>query len=190
MLDEAVTKLKQIYAMRDKNEELTALIDARDDVLARFQLIFSAAAIPTLTAADFQDFLLFKNNRHWTGLYRQKATICNNMDVLRQALLGLHNVSVPIEDRFDVSEQAIKGMGKGILSAVLHIMYPHDFGVWNGASEAALKLLNVWPALNNGASLGKRYKAINDVLHQLANAVGTDLWVLDALLWATLKKRQ
>jgi hypothetical protein len=106
------------------------------------------------------------------------------MDALRSALLELHNTSKPIENRFDAALQAVNGLGKGILSAVLLVIYPSEFGVWNRISEASLKLLDIWPEFDQGASSGKRYKAINDVLHQLKDRLGLDLWVLDSLLWA------
>jgi hypothetical protein len=77
--------------------------------------------------------------------------------------------------------QAVNGLGKGILSAVLLVIYPSEFGVWNRISEASLKLLDIWPEFDQGASSGKRYKAINDVLHQLKDRLGLDLWVLDSV---------
>ncbi len=183
MLDEAITQLKLINASKDQNPPLKALVEARDEVLARYQPIFSAEKLPDLTAADFQSFLLSKNNRHWSGLQRQGSSICKNMEVLRAALLGLHDVSRPIEIRFDKALQAVSHLGKGILSAVLHIMYPNEYGVWNRTSEGGLKLLGVWPEFGHGASPGRRYKAVNGVLHQLEDGVGVDLWALDGLLW-------
>jgi hypothetical protein len=182
--DHAVTQLKQVYASSDKHPEIKEMTDKRDEVLAQYQPIFSANALPNLTASDFQSFLLFKNNHHWTGLHRQGPQICKNMDGLRGALLGLHNASKPIEDRFDAALQSVNHLGKGILSAVLHVMYPNEFGVWNRTSEAGLKLLDVWPEFERGVSSGKRYQAINDVLHHLKDSLGVDLWVLDSLLWA------
>jgi hypothetical protein len=63
-------------------------------------------------------------------------------------------------------------------------MYPNEFGVRNRTSEAGLKLLDVWPAFDHGASPGKRYAAINGVLHELKDSLGVDLWTLDSLFWA------
>ena len=182
MIAEAITQLKLINASMDHNPPLKALAEARDKVLAWYQPIFSAENLPNLTAADFQSFLLFKNNRHWSGLHRQGPQICKDLTSLRAALLGLHDASLPIESRFDKALQAVSHLGKGILSAVLLIMYPDEYGVWNSTSEGTLKLLDVWPEFDHGASPGRRYKAVNVVLHQLKDGVGVDLWVLDALL--------
>ncbi len=182
MIDEAITQLKQINASRDQNPELKAIAEARDGVLARYQPIFSAEKLPELTEADFKSFLLFKNNRHWSGLHRQGPQICQDMPSLRTALRELHDASLSIEKRFDRA-LAVKHLGKGILSAVLLIMYPNECGVWNSTSEDGLKLLGVWPEFGHGASDGGRYKAVNGVLHQLKDGVGVDLWVLDGLLW-------
>jgi hypothetical protein len=117
MLDGAITHLRQINASIDRHPPLKELADARDEVLARYQPVFSAEALPHLTATDFQSFLLFKNNRHWTGLHRRGPQICKNMDVLRAVLLKLHDPSLPIEARFDTALQGVDYLGKGILSA-------------------------------------------------------------------------
>jgi hypothetical protein len=116
-------------------------------------------------------------------LHRQGPQICKKVTGLRAALLGLHDACLPIETRFDKALQAVNHLGKWILSAVLHIMYPAEFGVWNRTSEGGLKLLDVWPGFDHGASPGKRYKAINHVLHQLKDGVGGDLWTLDSVFW-------
>ena len=183
MIDKAITRLKQINASRDQNPEFKAIAEARDDVLKLYQPIFSAEKLPELTEADFKSFLLFKNNQHWSSLHRQGPRICQDMASLRAALLGLHDASLPIESRFDKALRAVSHLGKGILSAVLLIMYPNDCGVWNSTSEDGLKLLGVWPEFGRGASGGERYKAVNGVLCQLKDGVGVDLWVLDGLLW-------
>lgn len=187
MIDVAIAQLKQINASMDRHPELKELVQARDEVFKRYQPIFSAEALPSLTADDFQSFLLFKNNRHWTGLHRLGPLICKNMAGLRAALLGFHDASLPIETRFDKA-MALKYVAEGILSAVLHVMYPDDFGVWNKTSAGGLKHLGVRLEFDRGASPGRRYRAINSVLHQLKDGVGVDLWTLDALLWAAIKR--
>jgi hypothetical protein len=183
MFDEAITRLKQIRASPDQRNALKKLSDAGDEVLARYGLIFSPEALPNLTASDFRGFLLFKNNRHWTTLHRQGSLICKDMDRLRAALLELHDTSRPIEDRFDAA-LCVKYLGKAILTCLLLVMYPDEFGVWNGISEGALKLLKVWPDFEHGLSLGERYRAINDVLRQLRDNLGIGFWLLDGVLWA------
>ena len=143
MFDEAITRLRHINASVDQRPELSALINARNAVLARYQPIFSPESLPNLSASDFQSFLLFKNNRHWTGLHRRGPQLCQDMDGLRAGLLGLHETSRPIADRFDAALESVKYLGKGILSAVLHVMYPNLYGVWNRTSEGGLKLLQI-----------------------------------------------
>jgi len=184
MLDEAVTKLKQVRATIGRNAAFNNIIDARDQVFNRYQTVFSAEAIPNLTDTEFLGFLLFENNKHWTTLHRHGPQICEDMAHLRAALLQLHNDSVPIEERFDVALQT-KHLGKGIISAILQVMQPDKWGVWNGPSEAALKRLDIWPDLDRGVSQGARYRAINGILQQLKGGISIDLWELDALLWIT-----
>jgi hypothetical protein len=183
MFEEAVARLTQVNASIGKDELVKFVADSRDHVLPRFQPLFSEAALPALTAESFWEFLLFKNNRHWTGLHRQGGRICHNMPILKQALIQMHDVSRPIEQRFDVALRDVDHLGKGILTAVLQVMYPDQYGVWNQTSEAGLKELQVWPTLERGLSPGQRYRRINDVLHQLKDGAGIDLWRLDALFW-------
>ena len=59
----------------DDNTELTNVAEARDEVLARYQPIFSPDHIPSLTEDEFKSFLLFKNNRHWKNIHRQSNQI-------------------------------------------------------------------------------------------------------------------
>jgi hypothetical protein len=183
MLDEAIARLKLVKTSAAHNPALKLMAEARDEVLARYQPIFSRDELPILTAADFQSFLLFKNNHHWTGLHRQGPQICQNMDGLRAALIEMHNASRPIEDRFDAALQSVNHLGKGILSAILHVIYPNEFGIWNRTSEGGLKLLEVWPDFDHGLSPGQLYRTINGVLRQLRDGLGVDLWLLDSLFW-------
>ena len=105
------------------------------------------------------------------------------MDGLRRGLLVLHDHTQPIEARWNLARAAAKHFGHATLSAVLHILYPRECGVWNGISEAGLKRLNVGPQLSNDASEGERYRKINDCLLELAKSLNVDLWDLDALMW-------
>jgi hypothetical protein len=181
--EEAVRQLHSIQSRCEQSPEIKKVTVARDDVRARYQAMFSADRIPQLSASDFKEFLLFKNNHHWTSLHRQGGRICQDMSGLRRGLLALHDRSLPIEARWDSASGAVKYLGPAILSAVLHILYPLECGVWNEISEASLKRLGVWPKFSRGASGGQRYKQINDRLRALGQRLNVDLWDLDALMW-------
>jgi hypothetical protein len=187
--EEAVKRLHHIRGLCEQQLEIKAIqdiktvIDARDGVLERYQPMFSLNNLSALTSEEFQGFLNFKNNRHWSGLHRQGPRICQDMDSLRRALLGLHDHSRPIDARWNTATGTVKHLGKATLCAVLHIMYPQENGVWNQTSEDALKRLRIWPDFDRGTTQGHRYKQINGLLHDLAKRLEVDLWVLDALMW-------
>lgn len=180
----AVAKLRDQFIQLDSLKDVKQCVDARDEVLARFQPMFSREHLGNLTEQNFRAFLRFSNNRHWSGLDRLGPRICRDMSRLREALSGLHDVDRPIGDRVNEAVDMVPGMGKAVLTAILHIAYPSEYGVWNSISEAGLKALKIWPLFERGDSMGKRYVKINPILHRLANDLQTDLWTLDALWWA------
>lgn len=128
-----------------KDKELQSIIDARDEVLARYQPVFSREHIPNLTQEEFSSFLYFDNNKHWTGLYRHVGKLTAAMKALRHALKILLEESRPIDQRFSelVGSSMVKGLGKALATAILLVAYPDRYGVWNNASEAALKQLGI-----------------------------------------------
>ena len=96
----------------------------RDAVFARFQPIFEPAHIPKLTFEEFKPFFYFENNHHWTSLFRQVNRVCSDMPRLRDALLVLLDETRPINARLDEVGEAIKGMGKAIITGILTVAYP------------------------------------------------------------------
>ena len=76
-------------------------------------------------------------------------------------------------------------MGKAIATSILLIAYPEKYGVWNGTSEKALRMLQIFPS--DRLSNGLKYKAINDVLRRLSTDLEIDMWTIDALWWHFLK---
>jgi hypothetical protein len=149
MFEEAVRQLRHIQPQCEKSHEIKNILDARDTVRSRYQGMFSAENIPQLSERDFKGFLLFENNKHWTSLHRQGGRICQDMDGLRRTLQALHDNSIPIDDRWN-SAIKIKHLGPAILSAMLHIMRPDMYGVWNRISEEILDRLNILPRLPIG----------------------------------------
>jgi len=162
--------------------------DARDKVIARYQPIFSAANVANLSAEDFKSFLLFKNNQHWDSLHRQSNWMTQDMEKLRAAIKGLLDEKTPIRNRLDAlrpsgSEPMVKGLGRAVITAILQVMYPDKYGVWNNTAESAMRQLGIWPEFPRSASFGSKYVQVNEVLIDVAEKVGTDLWTLDMLWW-------
>ena len=167
------------------NGEVKLIIEARNQVLARYTPMFQPQAIAQISEDALRSFLYFENNKHWTGLNRQVNRICADMAATRAALVALVDETQAIETRMERAA-AIKGMGKGIITAILHVAYPDRYGVWNNTSDATLVELGLMPTLERGARFGERYAAINRVMVQVATAINVDLWTLDALWWKLL----
>ncbi len=185
----AVTRLRELFVEIKSYPEIEQIVEVRDEVLERFQPVFSKSHLPNLMEEEFRAFLRFSNNRHWTGLERLGPRICGEMDRLRAALDVLHDNDRSIKDRVDEAVGNVPGMGKAIVTAILQIAYPREYGVWNRVSEEGLKALDIWPNFERAESIGGRYEKINPILLALANDLQTDLWTLDALWWAASQDR-
>ena len=92
----------------------------------------------------------------------------------------------PISSRFDEALGSVHGLGKGTATAVLQIMFPDKYGVWNGTAQAGLAKLDLLPQ-RKGHTDGEYYAEINDVFGQLSRRMGVDLWTLDALWYYMVK---
>lgn len=179
-LDAAVDRLRATHtAMQD---DPPASIQEKAAVLEEYQPRFQPDAIQTLSEAEFQEFLLFENNRHWTGLHRKRSMMTADMERLRTGLQTLLDDQRDLADRVQETKETVDGMGKATISAVLVTAYPEAYGVWNNRSEEALKQLDVWPDFEYGMAFGERYRRVNDVLLDLSNELDLDLWDLDAVL--------
>ena len=190
MNPDAVTKLQDILSNCENDQTLKNMIDAKAEVLKRYQQIFRLGALDKISEEQFQSFLRYDNNYHWP-LQRGGGAITEDMNKLHKALEILLNESKPIEDRlnqlFPSGEAYVPHLGKAILTAILTIVYPDDYGVWSGTSEKAAKELGIWPNFPRGLSLGDRYKEFNANALQMSKKLDTDLWTLDGLLWRVVK---
>lgn len=185
--------LEEFQKVLDRSEtfiEMQEVIESRDKVISRYRKIFNLDNIQNLSEKDFRSFLYFENNRHWTGLYRQINSLTADMDVLRDALVTLLDSSQSLAKRFDKATGQIKGLGKGLATAILLVSSPKEYGVWNGTSEDALRELDLWRDYVRGSTLGQRYEKLNQLLLSLAKDLDIDLWTLDVLMWGILLKKE
>jgi len=184
---DCVPTLRSIQASIGEDPHLSLIVQAREDVLEKFQPLFAAENLDRLMAQDFRRFLAFKNNCHWTGLERLGGGITKDMDLLREALKELLDESVPVGDRLDAlmpeGRARVERLGKAVLTPILMIVYPDRYGVWNGTSEKAIRNLGLWDVEPAPTSLGKRYEYLNAVFLKLAKELSVDLWTLDALFF-------
>jgi len=189
-LDHAVERLRATLARAKQRENFQAGVEARDEVLARYQPIFTPQHLPDLTEEEFRSFLYFENNKHWTGLYRQVRPLTADMDALRRALALLLDERLPLAKRFDEALSRVKGLGKALATAILLVAYPDRYGVWNNTSESGLKILDIWPDFGRGTTVGQKYEVLNDILNRLATALDIDLWTLDWLWWELVQAEE
>lgn len=180
--DLALGKLRAAKASVLDHAETRGIMEAKDQVYARYHPPFQPGAINSIDEEVLRSFLYFENNRHWSGLARQVNRVTSNMATTSLALTDLVDESLPLTKRMEPI-LAIKGMGKGIITAILHVAYPGQYGVWNNTSHEGLETLGLMPELPRGAKFGERYAAINQVLVALAQALEVDLWTLDTLWW-------
>jgi hypothetical protein len=173
----------------DPNDRIVEqIIAAKEAVLARYAPVFSPEGIRQLDAATFRDFLLFKNNQHWSNLHRQGGWMTADMEKLREALALLLDETVHIRTRLDRlrpphGEPMVKGLARSVITAILQVVYPDNYGVLNSTAEAGMKQLGLWPEMKTNASLAEKYEAVNEVLLETAEALRVDLWALDSLWW-------
>ncbi|RMD59354.1 DUF91 domain-containing protein, partial [Candidatus Parcubacteria bacterium] len=96
----------------------------------------------------------------------------------------------PLAHRFDDALTRIRGLGKALASAILLVVYPDRYGVWNSTSESGLKILDLWPQFERGISVGQKYALLNDLFHRLTEALNIDLWTLDWLWWELVQQEE
>jgi hypothetical protein len=179
-IDSAVEQLRA--SERDMREDPPVSIEDKESVLDEYQPLFQPEEIGSLTEQEFKEFLLYENNRHWTGLHRKRSMMTDDMEQLREGLETLVDDNQELASRVQTTKDTVGGMGKATISAVLVTAYPESYGVWNNRSEEALKQLDIWPDFEYGSDFGQRYERVNEVLQDLSNELDLDFWDLDALL--------
>lgn len=121
--------------------------NGKDEVLARYQPIFSPYNILTITKEEFKSFFLYKNNHHWGGLHRFSNFMTADIDLLRKALSILVDERLPIILRLDrilrKSGAMVPCFGRATIAPILMIAYPEKYGVMNNTLEASFGALNI-----------------------------------------------
>ncbi len=187
VFDAAVKRLRAGLADLSNHQDLVEVEAHKDEVVERYGTIFSLDHLPHLTADEFTSFLLYENNKHWTGINRYGSRLTQDMPRLREVLAMLHDETRPIEERFDEARQ-LKGLGKAVLTPILFVTHPDRYGAWNGKLVATLNELKLYPKVEGKYSEGRHYAQINDLLNQLAEELQIDLWTLD-ILWEWLNRQ-
>ena len=126
---------------------------------------------------------------------RVEKFITEDMDLLRRALLILVDESRPIRDRLNelrperswATKSMVSHLGIPMLTAILQVMFPEKYGVWNNTSDIGMKRVKLWEKRWEKQPTGDSYVEMNEIYLYLAESLGIDLWTLDVLWWM-LKK--
>ena len=188
----AASKLRPILnkMLVEKQGEIADILKARDEVISRYQPIFSFENIHSITEEDYRSFLIFSNNKHWNSLQRMGPAQTVDMDLLRKALSILVDENRSIKERLDTllgpSGAMIPRLGPATLTPILLVVYPDKYGVLNNPAKAGLRKLGLWPKFDRETPFSEKYIEINQIYQALTTKLGIDLWTLDALWWAVL----
>jgi hypothetical protein len=159
-------------------------VEAQKAAMAYYGEYFAHANLHNITQEGFKDFLLLKNNRHWSGLHRQPQ-IYQDFDRLRQCLGILLDETYPLEQRLDVllpkgKPPFIKGLGRAVLTPVLMCVYPDKYSVYNRISDEGLKRLGR-STLKDSDPFSKRYLSVNSICQQLSEEIRQPLYLIDSM---------
>lgn len=195
----ALFMLQDLLELQQENPDADFfdIISHRDQVLARYQPIFHPSNIPHLTKNDFESFLLYKNNHHWSSLHRVRKFITSDMPRLREALTILLDERRPVRERLNQirperyfgQHSMVSHLGIPVLTAILLVVYPEKYGVWNNTSDEGLHIVRLWDARWEGDPAGDVYEEMNKIFLELSRYLKIDLWTLDGLWWV-LKKQE
>jgi len=188
MTQTAIDQLRALHDQLGGHADLVQMLAARDRVYARYGRAFAPENLPELTAGDYLSFLRFENNAHWSSIHRSGSRTTSDMVALQQALGVLTDEQRPLAERYDeATGGVVKGIGRAIATPILHVVYPDRYGVWNNQSHAGLQAIGALPRFERGWTDGQKYKAVNETLVALAEALRIDLWTLDAV-WEVLRR--
>lgn len=176
--------LRRLHDSGQHNDVVQMIRDQRS-VLEKYGPIFSEPW--GLDHDTFAGFLKFENNRHWWNLHREEAVLLRHFDLVRDVIGELVDPDVPIDERVDAIGD-LPGFSTDLYTAILLVVFPEDLGVRSAISDSAMKRLELFPDLDEDASVGLQYALVNEMLGEIADAVGVDLWTLDALWWGVEKE--
>lgn len=138
---------------------------------------------------DYKEFLHFRNNMSWTTLYRTGLKALSNLEKLWKLLTFLQNESIDVQLRVRQGLQGkyyCYGIGRNILTAILHVFNPDKYGVWNSRTDDTLSMIRRKPRMRS--DMGHNYTLVNDELVQLKTELNTDMTTIDSLMWFISKK--
>ena len=180
-----------VYGEGIVRQNSTLWITERRRVYKEFREKFSSDKLTSVgkLCEDYEQFLYFRNNLSWTTLYRTGLEALKQPERLWDLITFIQDESIDIRQRINKGlrgELHVKGIGKNILTALLHTLHPDNYGVWNNRTKETLEILRRSPSI--GHDLGLTYLAVNEKLLQLCKELDTDLTTIDGLMWYVSKR--
>src|SRR5579859_149530 len=187
MSGEAMSQVTTEEASRILSQWLTnrpAAVQDQRAALEYYGKYFKPENLDNLTEDGFKDFLLLKNNKHWSGIHRQPQ-IYADMKRLRECLRILLDESSRIEERLEIilpkgKPHFIAGLGRAVLTPILMCVYPDKYSVYNRISEEGLSMLGR-NAIKDSDPFSKRYASLNAACHQLSDDIKQPLYLIDTM---------
>jgi len=172
-------------------ETVDSWISARKQAYMEFRERFLPERLHNLEriSKDFQEWLLFRNNLSWTTLHRTGYQALKVPERLVDLLFLLRNDELDIGERVRrglKGKEKVRGIGQGILTALLHTFYNDRYCVWNSRTRDTLKILRRPPKMY--MDIGNSYKEVNRKLHELAEELNSDLTTIDGFMWFISKR--
>ena len=181
-LDTAVSILKQ--ELKDHPEKL----ELEKNTIKKYGNLFRYDNIDNITAEEFQDFLDFKNNHHWT-ISRHKTNLTQDMVKLKKSLKILLDESFPIGNRLkrlrdEKNPDFQKYLGEAYFSPILLVAHPDKYPVYNQTVKNALDKLHV--AKLTSSVIWERYPEVQRIILNIAQQNNLSLWEMDWVWWKAL----
>lgn len=167
-------------------ETVGAWISARIQAYREFRQRLSPERLHDLeqVSKNFKQWLLFRNNLSWTTLQRTGYQALEMPERLADLLFLLQNNRLGVGERVRrglEGKEKVRGIGQGILTALLHTFNNDKYCVWNSRTQDTLEILRCPPI--KYTDIGAKYKEVNRKLHELANELNSDLTTIDGFMW-------
>ena len=177
LLEDAIKNTKERFSL-ENSEELAQ----EQAVIAEYSKVFSPDHIDDLQWGKVHDFLIKSKNNHWDDLQRNSGILEANFDKLKIALKILLDESLPIRERLRETVSArgefkAPGMAEALATAILTVVFPKKYAVYNGKVVKALDLIHNKKYPKN--HFVDQYEEFNKYANDLAKQNGISLWELD-----------
>ena len=188
LLEDAIKNTKERFSIANSEE-----LSQEHEVIDKYSKVFSPDHIDDLQWEEVYGFLSSKeNNKHWTGLQRNRSTLENNFDKLKIALKILLDESKPIGERLRETIHAkgefkAPGMAEALATAILTVVFPKKYAVYNGKVVEAANLIWNKKYSTEANFVVEHYEEFNKYANDLAKQHDISLWELD-WVWLYITK--